>query len=356
MSIVKNIPRNKINVIKSKPPIKETEKRNNLYDILRLIGIIGVIIIHVTAENMYGPIDKNTLINNFYNSLVHLWAVPLFITISGALLLSSPSLNIRKVYKKYIPRILVCFIFWHFLYYYYQYRDFDFIRCLNFFVTGNTYPHLWYLYLMIGFYIISPLLKKMCDNLNQKEFLYLLSIGFFINSFVPTFNNIFDIDLSIFFDSLLLLKINAFTFYYLLGYYLNKYNVKHYKLMFAIFIVLIVIMSVYQNNLSIEQNILINYSKNTNILSLLFIIPIFTIVKKKYNKKYNKKIELLGILTFGVYLIHFLVEKILLKFGIYSNMINPIIGVPTTVIFVTLLSYGISFIIYKIPIVNRIIK
>lgn len=69
----KMIFRNKTNVIKSKISIKETEKRNNLYDVLRLIGIIGVIIIHVTAENMYGSVDKNTLINNFYNSLVHSW-------------------------------------------------------------------------------------------------------------------------------------------------------------------------------------------------------------------------------------------------------------------------------------------
>lgn len=356
MNMEKMIFRNKTNVIKSKISIKETEKRNNLYDVLRLIGIIGVIIIHVTAENMYGSVDKNTLINNFYNSLVHSWAVPLFITISGALILTKPDLNIIKVYKKYIPRILFCFIFWHFFYYYYQNRDFNIIRCLNYFVTGNTYPHLWYLYLMLGFYIISPILKRLADNLNQKELIYLLSIGFFINSFIPTLNNIFDLDLSVYFDSLLVLKISPFIFYYLLGYYLSKYNVKHYKIMFALFILLIILLSVYQNTLSVEQNVLINYSTNTNILAIFFIVPVFTIAKKYFNERYNKKIEIIGSLTFGVYLIHFIVEKIFFKFGIYSNMINPVVGVPLTVLIVTIISYFISFIIYKIPYVNKIIK
>lgn len=330
--------------------------RNNFYDVLRIIGIIGVVIIHVTAENMTGAINKNVLVNNFYNSIVHMWAVPLFITITGSLVLTNSKMNIENAYKKYIPRILICFIFWHMIYYFYLYRDFNLVRCFKYLVIGETYSHLWYMYLMIGFYIIAPILKKTADNLNKKEFIYLLSIGFFINSFIPTISEMFNLNLAICFDSLLLLEINNYTFYFLLGYYLSKYEIKHYNIVLITSTLALVSLSIYQNILTINQNTLVNYSNTENIIAVFLVIGLYSLIKKIFNNRNYHFIEVLGSLTFGVYLIHFLIEKILLSIGINSNMFSPILGVPTVTLLILILSYVTCYIISKIPFINRVIK
>ena len=148
------------------------------YDILRIIAIFAVIVIHVTAENWYGQsVDNNWLINNFVNGLVT-WAVPLFATITGALLLEKNNITIKKIYTQYVPRILFCLILWHILYYFYQYPSFtitNVIQAIKNGILGVTYSHLWYLYLLLGFYIVLPILNKLVKTLDKKELLYLLN-------------------------------------------------------------------------------------------------------------------------------------------------------------------------------------
>ena len=166
------------------------KKRLVYYDILKIMAIFAVIMIHVSAENWYvDEIDKNWLINNFMNTISGMWAVPLFVTISGALLLGNNKINYKTLLTKYIPRILIILIFWHICYYFYTYPDYTFnnlIFCFKQLIVGNTYSHLWYLYLIIGLYLLTPMLNKLVTNLEQKDFLYLFLLGFFITSIMPT--------------------------------------------------------------------------------------------------------------------------------------------------------------------------
>lgn len=62
------------------------KKRICYIDLLRVIAIFAVIMIHVSAEHWYtNNIDSNWLLNNFINTLVSGWSVPLFVAISGSM-------------------------------------------------------------------------------------------------------------------------------------------------------------------------------------------------------------------------------------------------------------------------------
>lgn len=50
-------------------------------------------------------------------------------------------------------------------------------------INGNSWSHLWYLYALIGLYLILPMLKAFVNNSNEKTLLYLISV-IFIFSFV----------------------------------------------------------------------------------------------------------------------------------------------------------------------------
>ncbi len=336
-------------------------KKNRIssIDCLRLFAIFGVILIHVTAENLTDAvIDSKTLQNNFINGLVHSYSVPIFVMISGYLLLDNKNFNYKSLLKKYLPRIIICLSFWHYVYYFYRLKKISFniiIEATKKLLLGKTYSHLWYLYLIIGLYLITPILKKLVANLTKKDYIYLLTLGFTITSLLPTINKLFNIDTLKYIVPYHVFEFSIFTFYYLLGNYYKKYKVKKQTLLLIISSILIICISFYGNYISVKNNTLTNYLDNNSIFGLLFSISIFSIFLNSFEKIEKKYITELGRLTFGVYLIHFIVEKALLNFGINSNMINPLFGSIIVTLIISIISYSICYVISKIPYLKKVI-
>ena len=53
------------------------------------------------------------------------------------------------------------------------------------FLTGNGWSHLWYLYMLVGLYLLMPLFKKITEHVRVKELWYLLLILVFFLSLIP---------------------------------------------------------------------------------------------------------------------------------------------------------------------------
>lgn len=335
------------------------KKRIVYLDLLRIIAITAVVMIHVSAENWYvTTVDNNWLMNNFMNSLVGMWAVPMFVTISGALLLGNEKFNIKTLFTKYLPRIILILVVWHTLYYFYENPVLslnNIIQCIKHLIVGKVYSHLWYLYLVIGLYILTPILNKLVKSLEQKEYIYMLIIGFGLTSVVTTLNYFIDYDLNQLVNPYMVLNFSVMLFYYLLGYYLRKWGIPHSKIILIISIILLIVMSITQNIISIKRGVPISYSGTSNILAVFIVSSLFTVLKNNKKIKDNKIITKLGSLTLGVYLIHFFVEKTLFGFGLNSNVINPILGNILITLIVLIISYMISFLISKAPVIKKII-
>lgn len=130
-------------------------------DYLRVMAAAAVIMIHVSAQNWDNvPVmSSDWIIFNLYNSLAQ-WAVPMFLMLSGALMLDpGKPFQIRTLYRKNILRILTAFLFWSALYAldtYFANRDWR--GAVVAFVNGRY--HMWFLFMILGFYLLTPAYRK----------------------------------------------------------------------------------------------------------------------------------------------------------------------------------------------------
>ena len=174
--------------LKSNTQITVNENKENNYieyfDYIRIISSFGVIIIHVSAQNMIrsfpGP---NWEVFNFYSSIVR-WSVPEFFMISGVLFLNKSS-SIKKLFKKNIMKIGISYIFWSLVY---CIKD-KFIKDIKLndlilnFIDGHY--HLWFLFSIIVLYMMVPFLLLIIKNKVILNYFLILS---FISTFL--FQNI----------------------------------------------------------------------------------------------------------------------------------------------------------------------
>lgn len=138
--------------------MEEKEERKIYFDFLRIFATFAVIILHVSAQNWHTT-DINSFewnIFNFYDSIVR-WGVPIFVMISGALFLNKNQ-SIKKIYTKNILRIIIAFIFWSLIYTVLFSKGLSIkTMIINFF---EGYYHMWFLFMIVGLYMITPFIKK----------------------------------------------------------------------------------------------------------------------------------------------------------------------------------------------------
>lgn len=152
------------------------------FDYLRFFAALSVIFMHTAAELLRGGMDAQWEALNFCTSLAFT-AVPLFLMMSGYLLLSSEkTMDVTVLLKKRLPRLVVPLAAWTVI---------EAVRSLL--AQGTLTPrallsslvrafndpaaiHFWYMYLLIALYAISPILCGGLRALDRKGHLYVLAL------------------------------------------------------------------------------------------------------------------------------------------------------------------------------------
>lgn len=159
-------------------------RKNEPYlDVLRCLACYLVIGLHSIAEPLVnkGLFDTRTWwVLNICGGLTRM-GVPLFFMISGYLLLSDPrTLDIGTFYKRRLGKLLPPFLVWDVIYFLKQCADGGvepdvqtFFRDLAF--QGSKY-HLWFVYQIIGLYLLMPFLKRIVDQCTTRELVIFLGV------------------------------------------------------------------------------------------------------------------------------------------------------------------------------------
>lgn len=168
------------------------ERESNI-DLLRIIATFAVIVIHVsaiyktavTSDHIFGFKYTNNLWTIIgYNSF-SIFAVPVFMMISGAYLLSNDDyVNSIYFYKKRLLWLLRVTFISSLLYVVYRVVKLEimfFIQgsmgelhvfdCFIDWIKGVPFYHLWYLYTLIGVYLFVPTIVKLRMELSSRAFL-----------------------------------------------------------------------------------------------------------------------------------------------------------------------------------------
>ena len=340
------------------------------FDVMRIIAIFAVIWLHFSGQRFYTSFPSTEWeIRNVYDAMVR-WGVPVFVMISGALFLdSNKKLSIKRLYTKNILRITCAFLFWSLIYFLYDIlttnRQVTLGGAISGVVKGPS--HLWFLIMLLGLYIMAPILKIIANNkLIEKYFLLLALITVFVLPWffklVGFFNtNIYHL-LFGFYEKMDIKIALGFTGYFILGHYLkNKAFISStrtivYILGLSSWICVIVLTHLKSVHSNCADTFFYN---NLSLFTLAETIAIFTFINHKfynYKSKYSPLIIKISNLTFGVYLSHFLILNILqYSFGIDSYTVGVFVGVPILSILTFTISLVITLVINKIPYSNRFI-
>ena len=336
---------------------------------LRVIACFAVIVVHVSGGQEWfsaKEVSFEWTIFNLYNSLVR-WCVPIFIMISGALFLNpEKEIGIHKLYVHNTFRIFTSFVFWSFVY-----ASYNFIGSVDSnringwiiqFLEGHF--HMWFLWLIIGLYVLTPILRKISKEKKLMQYLILISI--FFNFVIPFLLDVTDIFIPAFqpivriiqshLTNLNLQAIGGYITYFFLGYYLSTIRPERKKvnlLIILFFFASLAIAGLTYMLFYIEGNPSQEFYEYSTFLVLVQSVSIFLTCKYYFCEKTSKIISILSKYSFGIYLVHMLIIYLLVSYRITPLVINPIFGIAMMSVLTFLISFGVIALISRMPIIRK---
>lgn len=186
--------------------------------------------LHISGQDFSSSFPSNEwMVRNVYDSMVR-WSVPVFVMISGALFLDTRKpLNIIKLYTKNILRIIIAFLFWSVLYELYMVKSNIGLKSFIVDVCAGHF-HLWFSKMLLGLYVMIPIFKAIVADKKAEQ--YFLCIAFITTFIIPYilfpaiahFSKELGLFCENFFDSLGIKIASGYSGYFVLGHYLNTYD------------------------------------------------------------------------------------------------------------------------------------
>lgn len=202
-------------------------------DWLRFLACVLVILQHVTEFYYVAPDftparTDNTFCIGLFNSLSRT-SVPLFVIISGFLLHPTRQTT-SEFFKRRFTRILYPFFLWSIVYslYFAWMKDLSWMQWIkNVCLIPICYEaeHLWYIYMLIGLYVLVPVLSPWLKSISRRELEGYLGLWLF-TTLLPYIRLVFPtIGADVFFNpSPTFYYFSGFVGYFLLGHYFRQYQ------------------------------------------------------------------------------------------------------------------------------------
>ncbi len=191
-------------------------------DRLRNLATVMVVAIHVSGSVAQGNTEYDTFFwwtGNLWDSMARP-SVPLFVMLSGFLLLGK-DYELGYFLNRRFSRVVVPALFWMVIYSFYNFKSkgapatiADAIRGI---VEKPVHYHLWFIYLIIGLYMVYPILRPWIRTAKERDYLYFFAcciLGTWVYKILWVF---FGISIGVYFE---LFTNNCG--YFVLGYYLGN--------------------------------------------------------------------------------------------------------------------------------------
>ena len=288
--------------------------------LLRIIASIMVVVIHTCAISIKQSDTWNAL--NLFDSFSRC-SVPIFFMISGYLMLGKEYDTI-KFYKKRFLRIIPPFVFFSALFFILSGNGYNIFTFLSKLLDDKIYSHFWFMYAIIGIYVLFPFINSVWKNITKKErniLIIIFFIGAIFNITESKFMSKLGIDISC-------------IWYFILGAYLKELRLNK-ILSIPIYILtssticLLTFFIYIRNGIFSEQ-----FYSYTHPIIIIQSISLFTFINSINDSqiKYKDIIKILSSLSFGIYLIHPIFIIGLEKLGYTNSYINAWIAIPVKAI------------------------
>jgi surface polysaccharide O-acyltransferase-like enzyme len=295
--------------------------------------------------------------------------VPLFIILSGSLLLEPPKVDepIRVFFKKRLSRIGIAFVFWSVIYFAWSYYINHAVLTVNLviqsFLSGGAYKQFWFIYLIMGLYLITPVLRIVVAHADRRILRYLIVLWFIAATLIPLFHLVrgFALDTNLF-------VFGGFIGYFVLGIYLVGFNVKVgtlKKLLVAGIISTVIGLYLMAFPFhSTGEYFFFTYITSANVV--LSSITAYMLLSKypkdwpgKHHPRLNQLTRAISANTLPIFFFHVIVLETLnqgfLGFKISLLQITPVVEIPLVTVVTLFLTLGLILLMKKVPILKTLI-
>ena len=289
-------------------------------------------------------------------------AVPIFMMISGANLLSKQE-NLKELYNKRVLRYIIVIILFGTLQFLRYVRGghitFTITNWIKAIYSEPSIEPYWFLYLYLGFLLTLPFFRKMASHMEKKDFSYLFAL-ICVCRFLAIMGYFGGIAINGYVFSML----GSSSFFYpLIGYGIEKYskrsNFKKYSLLLLLSMIILILIAIAHRHLYPED--ITAFTNVMQVLTPLLSIGIFGIAKnvcQPANGTPPKMIMTVSGTTFGIYLTEDIIRNQIEKLLIKSQLINYTNDFLVAIIFtlsVFVIGVCIIFLFKKIPIINKLL-
>jgi len=368
-------------------PIVLSEKGNNELgtqggsslpvDLIRTCGIIMVLLLHASNE-YYTTIQQTALESplQWWSATVYksfaLPCVPLFVILSGALLLQPSKVDepISFFLKKRVNRIGLAFVFWTVIYLVWAFFVGDIPITFDNFVQGSfyslfsgSYYHFWFLYLIAGLYLITPILRSLVSADDPKIMKYFIILWFVGVAIVPVVQFVMGYSLN---DTVFVL--GGFVGYFVLGTYLKRVNIRS-SILKVVFILSFIftlastwLMRYYFQTMGSPYFFFDYLSANVIVASVTMFLLLSKLTSGWSDNAHplvTRVVRLIGKNTLPIYMFHLIILETLqrgyLGFTLSITVMNPVIGIPVITMVTLFATLGLILFMKKIPVLRTLI-
>ena len=269
-------------------------------DIIRIFAFVFIVFLH-TLNRQFGV---DVWMGGY--AIISI-GVNLFIMISGYLLLDKTEEAI-VFFKKRILNILPLFLVFNIIYIYFG--KIPIMPILK--GKAISASHFWYIYMILGLYLLTPWLQKVLKYA-EKETLFVVFLWFLCNILNPylRYFNLAEIPFSNF-------PLTGFIGYYILGYFVKKYDN---KVKSASFILIIVIYALgfllsflsTKYVLAVTGKRVSDFFDKNSLGTFIMTISFFVFWCKFNFSKRDRIIKIVADSTYFAFLVHLIVLHFVIK-------------------------------------------
>lgn len=341
-------------------------------DVLRVVAIVGVVSIHTfgalrTSPEIHGSASwwVAVALNAGY-----IWAVPVFVMISGALLLGERPHRDGPTafYRHRLMRLAPAFVFWQVFYLIVVRQWLSGLEegpgtMVSLLLRGEPYTHLYFLWLIVGLYIVSPVLRAFLRDGGRRRALMLAAGALLIT--VVTYSSAALLTWAGHPTRITLLALTQwlpYVGYFVAGYALRGVRLKGASLAGCAGVVTLALAwTVFQagavrpgsfTSAVLSQSYL---GPVTAVLAIALFVLVNSVFRRDAGARAARVLVALSDATFGVYLIHFVLLILVRSLPWLSSAATT--SVPTGIlvwVIVVVLSFAIVIPLRRVPLVRKL--
>ena len=322
-------------------------KQNLNINLLRILACLMVIFMHA-------PLPSEQANGLFLSSLSYLTApcIGLFFMVSGYLLLPIKD-STESFLRQRLGKVMGPTLFWSIFY-----IAANFIKgncqgslmkeliSIPFSAQGN--PVLWFMYTLIGLYLLAPIISRWITNASQKEMEFYLGL-WGISLCYPILSSFLCINQG---NTGILYYFTGYAGYFILGSYLKKYPERiSFKCIVPLMVIAILAPVVCKMaEIKVDFYEVFWYLSIFVVIQCVFWFQTITKLLLKISHQVETMLTRISNLSFGIYLIHiFIMRYILWEWDFIQNMNSSILQTVTIAVMTFVLSTITCYIISLLP-------